>query len=95
MIKKRTAQSAPARHSGGEGGFFSPRALLVFGIVCSIATGLVAFFRSEAPANASQRTLTFAQRVAYQRAVEEVYWRHRIWPRNRGSVLIPSHRSMR
>ena len=26
------------------------------------------------------RTLTFADRVAYQRAVEEVYWRHRIWP---------------
>ena len=30
---------------------------------------------------ASQRTLTFADRVAYQRAVEEVYWRHRIWPK--------------
>src|SRR5437870_467228 len=26
------------------------------------------------------RTLSFADRVAYQRAVEEVYWRHRIWP---------------
>src|SRR5438046_3181072 len=25
-------------------------------------------------------TLTFAERVAYQRAIEEVYWRHRIWP---------------
>src|SRR2546421_7212952 len=32
----------------------------------------------------AQRTLTFAQRVAYQRAIEDVYWRHRIWPRNRG-----------
>ena len=31
----------------------------------------------------SQRTLTFAERVAYQRAIEEVYWRHRIWPRER------------
>src|SRR2546430_6164830 len=29
------------------------------------------------------RTLTFAERVAYQRAIEEVYWRHRIWPRER------------
>src|SRR6201997_3615992 len=28
-----------------------------------------------------QRTLTFAERVAYQRAIEEVYWRHRIWPK--------------
>src|SRR5438094_1402464 len=26
-------------------------------------------------------TLTFAERVAYQRAIEEVYWRHRIWPK--------------
>jgi len=26
------------------------------------------------------RTLTFAERVAYQRAIEDVYWRHRSWP---------------
>src|SRR6516165_229887 len=25
------------------------------------------------------RTLTFTDRVAYQRAIEEVYWRHRSW----------------
>src|SRR6185503_15343017 len=31
----------------------------------------------------SQRTLTFAERVAYQRAIEDVYWRHRIWPKDR------------
>src|SRR6266446_6096120 len=31
-----------------------------------------------------QRTmLTLADRVAYQRAIEEVYWRHRIWPKER------------
>jgi hypothetical protein len=30
-----------------------------------------------------QRTLTFAERVAYQRAIEDVYWRHRIWPKER------------
>ncbi len=29
------------------------------------------------------RTLSFAERVAYQRAIEDVYWRHRIWPRER------------
>ena len=29
----------------------------------------------------TNRTLTFADRVAYQRAIEEVYWRHRIWPK--------------
>ena len=26
------------------------------------------------------RSLSFADRVAYQRAIEDVYWRHRIWP---------------
>ena len=26
------------------------------------------------------RTLTFADRIAHQRAIEDVYWRHRIWP---------------
>jgi hypothetical protein len=32
-------------------------------------------------ANAHEnRTLSFADRVAYQRAIEDVYWRHRIWP---------------
>src|SRR5215211_5488489 len=32
-------------------------------------------------ANAHQsRTLSFADRVAYQTAIEDVYWHHRIWP---------------
>jgi len=44
---------------------------------------LLAFFRSETSAKAVQRTLTFEERVAYQRAIEEVYWRHRIWPKER------------
>ena len=52
--------------------------------VCSMITGtLLAFFHPEAPAKASHPAaagLTFAKRVAYQRAIEEVYWRHRIWP---------------
>jgi hypothetical protein len=30
-----------------------------------------------------KKNLTFAERVAYQRAIEEVYWRHRIWPEER------------
>ncbi len=33
---------------------------------------------------AQQRTiLTLADRVAYQRVIEEVYWRHRVWPKER------------
>src|SRR6266513_6505332 len=67
--------------------FFTPRALValvLFGAVCSVVTGtLLAFFRSETPAPVSRNTLTFAERVAYQRAIEDVYWRHRIWPRER------------
>jgi N-acetylneuraminic acid mutarotase len=94
MKKKRTAQSAPSRRSLGEGGFFNLRALiafLVFGAAtCSVLSGaLLAFFRTEAPANISQRSLTFAERVGYQRAIEEVYWHHRIWPRNRGERPDP------
>src|SRR6266446_5917769 len=39
---------------------------------------------SRATKPAQQRTiLTLADRVAYQRAIEEVYWRHRIWPKER------------
>ena len=33
------------------------------------------------PTSAFERTLTFAERVAYQRAIEDIYWRHRIWPK--------------
>jgi len=48
---------------------------------CSLVTGTsLAFLRSEAPARPSQRTLTFEERVSYQKAIEDVYWRHRIWP---------------
>jgi Kelch motif len=85
MKKKHIAQFVPDQHSIAEGAFFNPRALLVFAIVCSIATGtLVAFFHSDAPTKTSHPAaaeLTFAERVAYQRAIEEVYWRHRIWPK--------------
>jgi N-acetylneuraminic acid mutarotase len=35
------------------------------------------------------RALAFAERVGYQRAIEEVYWRHRIWPRNGGENPFP------
>src|SRR5437762_6518231 len=48
-------------------------------------TLIIAVFRPEAKAKAAHRTLTFAERVAYQRAIEEVYWRHRIWPKENPS----------
>jgi N-acetylneuraminic acid mutarotase len=60
------------------------RTLLYCVAASSIATAtLLGFLRPEAPAGVSQRTLTFEERVAYQRAIEEVYWRHRLWPKER------------
>jgi len=59
-------------------------AVLLCAAACSILTGtLLGFFRPDPPAKISQRTPTFAERVAYQRAIEEVYWHHRIWPEER------------
>src|SRR6266705_6015663 len=76
MNRKHTAQSA----------FFNLRILITL-LLCAVAAcslvsrPLLAFFRPEASTKDSQRTLTFAERLAYQRAIEEVYWRHRIWPK--------------
>src|SRR6266446_5731759 len=84
MKKKSTAASA----------FLSLRVLMALllcaAAACSLLSGtLPTFFRAEVPAKVSQRTLTFAERVAYQRAIEEVYWRHRIWPRGGGERPDP------
>src|SRR4030095_12683515 len=91
MRKKSSSRSAPALHSRGEGEFFNPRTLVTLlicgGAACSIISGtLFAFLRLEPTSKLSHPAaagLTFAQRVAYQRAIEDVYWRHRIWPKER------------
>ena len=76
--------------------FLNPRSLV--SLLCSIAVSalvlrgtMLAFSHSETPTSVSQRTLTFVERVAYQRAIEDVYWRHRIWPKERPDR---NHRSM-
>ncbi len=80
--------------------FFSGRGLIALllcaAAACSIligtlpaTAGKLAFFRPEAPTQVSSRTLTFEERVAYQRAIEEVYWRHRIWPNERPDPKPP------
>src|SRR5438270_9765543 len=80
MQKKSTSSSA----------FFNLRALI--GLLLCAATACfilipirsgLAFLHPQAPANASQSTFTFEERVSYQRAIEDVYWRHRIWPKER------------
>src|SRR2546430_3165866 len=80
MQKKSTSSSA----------FFNLRALIglllcaatAYFILIPIRSGL-AFLHPQAPSNAPQGMLTFEERVSYQRALEEVYWRHRIWPKER------------
>ena len=52
------------------------------GIACLLWAGAPTGFCSPEPlGNASSTTLTLAERVAYQRAIEEVRWCHRIWPK--------------
>src|SRR6266404_8332576 len=46
------------------------------------------------PSKQTQRTLTFADRVAYQCAIEDVYWRHRIWPKEQSGPKPPLEKMM-
>jgi hypothetical protein len=75
-------------------GLFNPPAivgLLVCGVAaCSlIADTLLALLPSEKLTGVFQRTLTFEERVSYQRAIEQVYWRYRIWPKERTDPKPP------
>jgi N-acetylneuraminic acid mutarotase len=93
------AKTFGVRSSLGKGGFVRPRALLSLllcsAAACSMLSGaLLAFFRSDAPSNRPERTLTFAERVAYQRATEEIYWRHRIWPKANAAPKPPLDKVM-
>ena len=47
-----------------------------------LSSGLASLRMAVKPAQ-QHTMLTLADRVAYQRAIEEVYWRHRIWPKER------------
>src|SRR5438128_1302002 len=57
--------------------------ILVCAVASSILAGTLLAFLGPNAAKVSQGTLTYAERVAYQRTIEEVYWRHRIWPQER------------
>src|SRR2546430_16417070 len=54
-----------------------------------VAGTVMAFFGAEAPTKVLPRTLSFAERVSYQRAIEDVYWRHRIWPKENPNPKPP------
>src|SRR5205809_4556629 len=51
--------------------------------------GTTGAYDSTAKTSSQPRALSFAERVAFQRAIEDVYWRHRIWPRNGGENPDP------
>src|SRR5437867_3741565 len=77
------------KKSATHSAFFSLRALILI-ILCTAACSplagtLLAFLHPQAPSNAAQRSLTFEERVSYQRAIEDAYWRHRIWPKENSS----------
>ena len=57
--------------------------LLLLLTVCALpfALGQRNATKPETPTKLLQRTLTFEERVSYQQAIEDVYWRHRIWPK--------------
>ena len=61
--------------------------MLVGGAACFIVTEQLrlsfALKRQQRLVIPQARGLTFAERVAYQRVIEDVYWRHRIWPKSR------------
>src|SRR5882672_10224025 len=88
MKRRGIAQSAPDRRSLEQGGFLNLRTSIVV-LVCALAgcsmlnATLLGFFSPQASLKVSARTLSFAERVTYQRAIEDVYWRHRIWPNER------------
>jgi N-acetylneuraminic acid mutarotase len=66
-------------------GSLSLQLVLCSAAVCSMITGtLLAFVNPQARAKTSHPAgagLTFAERVSHQRAIEDVYWRHRMWPK--------------
>ena len=49
-------------------------------LLSSFVLVALSFSGKAASSSGQTKTLGFAERVAYQRAIEEVYWRHRIWP---------------
>ena len=76
------------KRSVSRSAFFNLRALIGLLLCAATAYFILIPIRSglaflPAPSNASQRTLTLEERVSYQRAIEDVYWRHRIWPKDR------------
>ena len=62
---------------------FSIAVLLLAATAGLTASGALLAFSQRKVSGRAQRPLTLQERVSYQTAIEEVYWRHRIWPKER------------
>src|SRR6516164_4886254 len=84
------------RKEHAQSGFLNSHALIIL-LLCAVTSSIVAgtllgVSRPETQTGVSHPAvagLTFEQRVAYQRAIEDVYWRHRIWPKENGRSKPP------
>jgi N-acetylneuraminic acid mutarotase len=81
-------------------GIVDTRALLTLLVCTGVARALIAVPTTLGPPGSSIKKtrgapgpalvgLTFAERIAYQRAIEEVRWRHRIWPKGNPQTKPP------
>src|SRR5437763_12200974 len=64
--------------------FFPRRILVTLGCAAAcFLTGarVISYLHPTRSTKICRGALTFQQRVTCQRAIEEVYWRHRIWPK--------------
>src|SRR5215212_5628846 len=68
--------------------------LLCVAALCFATPKLLGLSPAAQSSKPSARTLTFEQRVTYQRAIEEVYWSHRIWPKESHTAKPPLDRVM-
>src|SRR5689334_8108731 len=60
---------------------------ILLAMLATLGVSFLAARSSSGTAARNRRTaLTVNERVAYQRAIEEVYWRHRIWPAENSKI---------
>jgi N-acetylneuraminic acid mutarotase len=52
------------------------------GIACRMEAGTLMAFSGKQSPQTLRRAVTFAERVSHQYLIEEVYWRHKIWPKD-------------
>lgn len=62
-------------------GFLGSFLALVLSVPFMPSVGVKSAHGSGRTASGAGQSLTLEERVAYQRAIEEVYWRHRLWPK--------------